>query len=110
MLYRSDGGRRLGGDEGASWISALWVVGASRAGSPARANNGGSGLHTSNILRFSGDHGARASLYVDRRVVFESDSQIVARQVLVFIRWRAACRSPICGRTFPRVSNSAALG
>ena len=30
---------------------------------------------------------------VDRRVIFELDSQLVARQVVVS-RWKAACRSP----------------
>ena len=31
--------------------------------------------------------------HIDKRVVFELDSQIIARQVVIFSRWKAACRS-----------------
>ena len=37
---------------------------------------------------------ALSRAHVDKRVVFELDSQIIARQVVIFSRWKAACRSP----------------
>ena len=37
---------------------------------------------------------ALSRAHIDKRVVFELDSQIIARQVVMFSRWKAACRSP----------------
>ena len=99
MLYRQDGGRRHVGPARVGWSAAFWVVGASRAAPPAGAKNGvlDEG-HTSNMAEYVGlqESMERALRHadVDRRVIFELDSQLVARQVVVFSRWKAACRSP----------------
>ena len=37
---------------------------------------------------------ALSRAHIDKRVVFELDSQIIARQVVMFSRRKAACRSP----------------
>ena len=86
MLYRQDGGRRHVGPACVGWSAAFWVVGASRAAPPAGAKNGvlDEG-HTSNMAEYVGlqESMERALRHaaVDRRVIFELDSQLVARQV-----------------------------
>ena len=99
VLYRQDGGRRHVGPARVGWSAAFWVVGASRAAPPAGAKNGVLDAgHTSNMAEYVGlqESMERALRHadVDRRVIFELDSQLVARQVVVFSRWKAACRSP----------------
>ena len=74
-------------------------MGAPRTGPAAGSNNGTlDATHTSNMAEYVGlEHSMARALrraHIDRRVVFELDSQILARQVVIFSRWKAACRSP----------------
>ena len=100
VLYRNDGARPKSSRAGpaASWAAAFWEVGVSRTGPPGGSNNGAlDAEHTSNMAEYVGlqrsMERALRMAHIDKRVVFELDSQIIARQVVIFSRWKAACRS-----------------